>query len=135
MDQYKLIKFLAHWIVNTLVLLIFSALFPNNIVLGNAAITKPMSSVLVGFILAILILLIPRAAKNLQLKIKDEKVQAVIYLVFNLVALWILKRLADFTGIGISSILWVLILATFVSLIQVSVEKYSTQLLKKSKVN
>jgi len=132
MDQEKLIKFLILWTVNTLLLLIFAALFANDIVLGNAVMTKPMASVLVGLILTILISLVPKVAKKYDVKIKDEKIQTSVYFFVDLVSIWILKRLADFTGLGISNILWVLILAIIVALVQVGVEKYSTQLLKKN---
>lgn len=135
MDQNKLIKFLLLWIANSLLLLIFATLFVNDIVLGNAIITKPMSSVLVGLILTLLISLVPQASKKLDLKMKDGKILTSAYFVVDLVSIWIIKRFADITGFGVSNILWVVILAIFAALMQVGVEKYSSKFLKISKVS
>jgi hypothetical protein len=41
----------------------------------------------------------------------------------NIVVLWILKRLAVVTGLGISSILWVLILAIVITFVELAVAK------------
>ncbi len=113
--------------------MIFSALFANDIVLGNAVITKPMASVLVGLVLAVLISLVPTVTRKYDLKIKDEKSQTSVYFAVDLVSIWVIKRFADITGLGVSSILWVLILAIFAALVQIGIEKYTTVLLKKSK--
>lgn len=122
------------WIANTILLLVLSAIFTSNIVLGNAAITKPMASVLSGLILSILIYFVPIIAKKVDLKLKDENMIVIAYFVVDFIALWIIKRFADFTGLGISSILFVFVLAVVAALIQMGVDKYSMRLLKKSRL-
>ncbi len=125
MEQKTLIKFLILWIANSLVLVILSAVFKSNIVLGNANLTKPAASVLVGLILSIFVYLVPMIAKKMELKLKDNKMLALAYFIVNAVGLWIVKRLADFTGLGISSVLFVLIIAVIAALVQVGVDKYT----------
>ena len=134
MDQKNLIKLLGFWISNTILLSIFSALYVGGVVLGNASISKPVATIINALILAIVVYLVPSIVKKLDLKIKisDEKILAIDYFVVNLVVLWVLKRLADITGLGISSILNVLIVAIVLALIQVGVQKYLSKTIKKS---
>jgi|SRR3989344_4690835 len=134
MDQKNLIKLLGFWISNTILLSIFSALYVGGVVLGNASISKPVATIINALILAIVVYLVPSIVKKLDLKIKisDEKILAIDYFVVNLVVLWVLKRLADITGLGISSILNVLIVAIVLALIQVGVQKYLVKMFKKS---
>ena len=134
MDQKNLIKLLGFWISNTILLSIFSALYVGGVVLGNASISKPVATIINALILAIVVYLVPSIVKKLDLKIKisAEKVQAADYFLVNFVVLWILKRLADITGLGISSILNVLIVAIVLALIQVGVQKYLSKTIKKS---
>ena len=134
MDQKNLIKLLGFWISNTILLSIFSALYVGGVVLGNASISKPVATIINALILAIVVYLVPSIVKKLDLKIKisDEKVRAIDYFLVNFVVLWVLKRLADITGLGISSILNVLIVAIVLALIQVGVQKYLSKTIKKS---
>jgi len=131
MDQKTLIKFLGSWITNSLLLAIFSAIFSSNIVLGNASLAKSAASVIAGFILTIVIYFVPQIAKKMELKLKDEKVTALAYFIADAIVLWIIKRFADITGLGISSILFVAVLAIFAAIVQVAVDKYSVKFLKK----
>ncbi len=67
----------------------------------------------------------------MELKLKDEKVTALAYFIADAIVLWIIKRFADITGLGISSILFVAVLAIFAAIVQVAVDKYSVKFLKK----
>ena len=134
MDQKNLIKLLGFWVTNTILLSIFSALYAGGVVLGNASVSRPVATILNALILAIVIYLVPSIVKKLDLKIKisDEKILAIDYFLVNLIVLWVLKRLADITGLGISSILNVLTVAIVLALIQVGVQKYLVKMFKKS---
>ncbi|OGE01017.1 hypothetical protein A3J17_03440 [Candidatus Curtissbacteria bacterium RIFCSPLOWO2_02_FULL_40_11] len=134
MDQKNLIKFLGFWIVNAILLSIFSSLYARDVALGNASVAKPAAATVNSLILAIVVYFVPDLIKKLDLKLKisDEKVLLVGYFLADFVALWVLKRLADFTGLGIGSILHVLVIAVVLSLVQVGVKRYSSKLLKKN---
>lgn len=131
MDQNNLIKFLSYWILNTLILLIFSAIFTKSVVLGNAQMIKSMAAVLNALVLTALIYALPQIVQKMNIKLKDEKVYFLGYFVLNSLALWVLKRLADFTGLGISSILFVIVLAALVAGVDTVANKYIVKLLKK----
>lgn len=131
MDQKRVLRFLILWIVNSLLLIILSTVFATNVVLGTFNLPKPAASVLVGVILTLLVYSVPWIAKKTQVKLKDDNITALVYFFVNAIGLWVIKRFADFTGLGLSNILFVLITAAIVSIVEVGVDKYSNIYLKK----
>ena len=136
MDQKKLVNFLAFWVASTIVILISAVLFGNNVVLGNDKLSPSIAAIIAGFVLTGLNFLIPDMVKkggldkNLQslsksagLKIKDEYLWAVIFFVANTVIIWLVKRFAMITGVGISSIVWVIVVAILLTVVQWGVGK------------
>ena len=123
MDQKKAVSFLTFWVVNTVVLLGANAIFGGNVVVGNQSISTGLSAIFAGLILTALIHLAPIAVEKSGYKIKNQNVLPAIFLASNVVVLWVLKRLAVVTGLGISSILWVIILAITITFIELAVAK------------
>jgi len=123
MDQKKAVSFLTFWVVNTVVLLIVNAIFGGNIVVGNQSISTGLSAIFAGLVLTALIPLAPKAVEHTGFKIKNQNVWPVIFFSLNIVTLWILKRLAVVTGLGIASILWVIILAIIITFVELAVAK------------
>ena len=104
MDQKYLIRFLGIWIATSITALVLSYILGNNLVLGNASISQAFASVVFGLILTIVFFIVGPLSKKLDVKVKDERAWTAIFFVINIVIIWILKRLADFTGVGISNI-------------------------------
>ena len=123
MDQKKAVSFLTFWVVNTVVLLIVNAIFGGNVVVGNQSISTGLSAIFAGLVLTALIPLAPIAVEKSGYKIKNQNVLPAIFLASNVVVLWVLKRLAVVTGLGISSILWVIILAITITFVELAVAK------------
>ena len=123
MDQKKAVSFLTFWVVNTVVLLIANAIFGGNVVVGNQSISTGLSAIFAGLVLTALIPLAPQAVEKSGYKIKNQNVLPAIFLASNVVVLWVLKRLAVVTGLGISSILWVIILAITITFVELAVAK------------
>ena len=123
MDQKKAVSFLTFWVVNTVVLLVANSIFGGNVVVGNQSISTGLSAIFAGLVLTALIPLAPKAVEQTGYKIKNQNVWPAIFLASNIVVLWILKRLAIVTGFGISSILWVLILAIIITFVELAVAK------------
>lgn len=86
-------------------------MFPENIVLGNNRLPAPAAAALSGLVLTLLIFFAPSVVQKTGYKIKDEQMWWVVSLGVNIVGLWVIKRLATITGLGISGILYVLALA------------------------
>ena len=123
MDQKRAVAFLTFWVVNTVVILIAGTIFGGNVVVGNISISTGLSAIFAGLILTALIPLTPIAVEKAGYKIKNQNIWPVIFFASNLVVLWILKRLAMVTGLGISSILWVIILAVIMTAAELAVAK------------
>lgn len=130
MSYKNIINFLLLWAGTALLLALISAIFPADVVLGNNLISKPMASLVNGLVLAIVIYYVPTLSKKLELKIKHEKFNLVYYFAADLVVIWVLKRFADVTGFGVSSILFVIVLAVLAAIVQFKVLKYGPKLLK-----
>lgn len=131
MDNDKLIRFLGFWIATSVMLLICSAIFGNNVVLGNDRVSGSMAAVFAGFILTGINYLVPKALAKSDFKVKKESQWAIIFLISNAIVVWIIKRLAQITGLGISSILYVVVVAILVTVAQWAVDKVTELTLKK----
>ena len=140
----KAINFLIFWILLALLLLVVSAIFAKDIVLGNANMTRPMAAVFVGLLLAALFYLVPSflvkvgLRKNLTstldiggLKLKGESAWFVVFFVINTIAIWVIKRFANATGLGVSNIPFVLILAVLVTAVEKIVSRSADEWVKK----
>jgi len=122
-DQKKLVNFLSFWVSNTVILLLASAIFRNNVVLGNDKISKPVAAIIAGLILTALIFIIPPITEKSGYKIKNENIWPAIFFVGNIIVIWIIKRIAVISGVGISNILWVLILGVIVTLVELVITR------------
>lgn len=124
MESIKLVNFLAIWVAQTIVLILASSVFGGNVVLGNASLTGPAAAILSGFLLTVLVTLarpvfvkneidrgFGQLIKSFGLKLKQDHLWALLFLGVNVIGLWIIKRLASVTGLGISNIVFVLIVA------------------------
>ena len=123
MDQKKAVNFLSFWVANSVVLLLAAAVLGSNVVLGNDKLSGPLAAVISGFILTLLIYLVPLAVERSGYKIKNENIWPAIFFVANAVIIWVIKRLAIVTALGISSILWVVVLTIVVTLAELGVAK------------
>ena len=130
MDQKYLIRFLGIWIATSITALVLSYILGNNLVLGNASISQAFASVVFGLILTIVFFIVGPLSKKLDVKVKDERAWTAIFFVINIVTIWILKRLADFTGVGISNILIVLVVGALVTVVERFLDKYGDKYLK-----
>ena len=121
MDQKNLVNFLSFWVTNTVLLLIISAIFNKNVVLGNNILSKPVAAIASSLILTALIFIIPPIVEKSGYKIKNQNIWPVIFLVVNMIVIWLIKYFAIVTGVGISGIFWVLILAVLITAVELGV--------------
>lgn len=117
MDQKKLVNFLIFWIVSAVVILLASAVFRDNVVLGNDKVSASMAAVLSGFLLTVLSYVIPLAVDKADFKIKNQYTLGAIYFGAYVILIWLIKRFALVSGLGISNNLFVLILALVLTLV------------------
>lgn len=117
------ILLLSIGVVNAIALYLANMFFPTYIVLGNNSLSPLLATVITGFLLSAIMALPEPVMKAVGLKTKNELYYALVYLIFNIVGLWILGRLANFIGFGISSFVVVIVLGFILNLIQYFVWK------------
>jgi len=117
-SNQKLINFFAFWIANSLVFLAASLILVGKVVLGNDKVSVPMAAVIAGFVLTVLMLVVEPAVKKSGYKVTNQNVWGLIYLVFNVAALWLIKKFALVLGLGISSLVYVAIIGVVLTLVQ-----------------
>lgn len=139
MNQQKLVQFLSLWAGHSIFFVIFSVLLGNNLVLGNSNVSVAVATLFSGLLISIVIYFVPsvieKSGYNFKLpsttnveilgfKMKGQDVfWGGFYFVVNAVVIWFIKRLAIITGLGISSILYVLILAVFATFAQKGINR------------
>lgn len=133
MEQTRLVKFLAVWVVNSILLAVISQIFSSSVVLGNAVLSKGLASVFSAFLLTIVFFLVPVAVEKAEIGVKDWRLWVVFDFVAFVIGIWIVKRLSVLTGLGISNVLFVLLVAVIFCVFDFGIDKYSDKLLKKSK--
>lgn len=131
MNQKKVVGFLAYWVANSVVLLVAALIFKGNVVLGNKDISGPAAAVLCGLIISVLTLLVePLVAKSRikesfkSLKIKDENLNGLAYLIANIALVWVLKWFASVLGLGISSVFYAILVGVILTVGQWAVYKF-----------
>lgn len=110
-------------IANAIVLYVANMFFPEFVVLGNNNLSPFVATLLTGFLLSAFMGLPEPVMKSAGIKTKNEMYLAFVYLVFNVVGLWVLARLAAFVGFGVSSFITVIVLGFVLNLIQYLVWK------------
>lgn len=118
MDQKKIVEFLAFWVVNTLVLLVSSLIFSGNVVLGNSNLSVAHAAIVCGLIITVFGYLVPTVVKKTGYSIKNENIWGAIYFGANAVIVWVIKRFALILGFGVSSILFVVLVAVLLTVAQ-----------------
>ncbi len=133
MDQTKLIKFLATWVINSVLLVVITQILSGSVVLGNAVLSKGLAAVFSGFLITMVFFLVPVAVEKSELKVKDFRLWLTLDFGALVIGIWVVKRLSVLTGLGIENILLVLVIAIVVTLLDFGTDKYSDTLLKKNK--
>ncbi len=127
----KVIGFLATWALVSVVLLVLSAVFESQVVFGNMSVQGTVSAVLWSFVFTLIGKISPQLLARLELKVKDERYCMVVTAILLVPVIWLVKKFAVFTAVGVSNNIFVLITAIIVSLVVFYGLKYSDYYLKK----
>lgn len=116
MEKYK--KFLALWVVNALLLYLANMLLPSNFELGNSMLSPLQATAIASFIWNWVLWHTETYLKDFDIKLKDPLSMMSAYFLVNFASIWIIARFAVITGVGISSYLYVLLLAALANFVQ-----------------
>ena len=110
-------------VVNAVVLYLASVLYPRDIVLGNNVLLPYISVVITAVLLSVVLSFTPAVAQALKIKEKNELGMGLSYTVANIIGLWVIARMAVFTGFGVSSYIIAVVLGLILSTVQYGVWK------------
>lgn len=122
----NLVAYLVSWAINVALLwLLATFVLKGSVVLGNARLSTLTAAVLSGLILTVITSFVRPAVKASGFKVKGMMYWIAIYYAVTVVGLWLIKRFAEVIGLGIASILHVLIVAVVIVAVQSAVAKYT----------
>ena len=122
----NLVAYLVNWAVNVASLWVLATfVLKGSVVLGNARLSTLMAAVLSGLILTVITSFVRPAVKASGFKVKGMMYWVAIYFGVTAAGLWVIKKFADFTGLGIASILYVLVVTVVIVAVQSAVAKYT----------
>ncbi len=94
---------LYHFLITVVLLYAISFLYPENIVLGNDILPMFLALCVIALILSIIFQILSIILKTIKFKQKNILLLGAVFAIVNIVTVWILARLAIYTGFGISS--------------------------------
>jgi len=122
-NQTQVLNFLGFWVAASLVFLIVSLIAPNAVVLGNDKVSGLVAVLAAGFILVAIDYIVLGVLQNLKVKIKNEYAWPLMFFFVNGIVIWLIKRLADITGVGVSSFIYVGVLSLLITAAHFGVTK------------
>ena len=118
----KYYGFISFWLLDSLLLYLATVVYPAAFTLGTFRLSVFWAAVVAGFIWTVLVWFSEPIVAILKLKVSD-KMKLVFYLFANFVALWLVARIAPYSGFGVASFVWVFLLALVANFVQYLVMK------------
>ena len=118
----KYYGFISFWLLDSLLLYLATVVYPAAYTLGTFRLSVFWAAVVAGFIWTVLVWFSEPIVAILKLKVSD-KMKLVFYLFANFVALWLVARIAPYSGFGVASFVWVFLLALVANFVQYLVMK------------
>ena len=118
----KYYGFISFWLLDSLLLYLATVVYPAAYTLGTFRLSTLWAAILAGFIWTVLVFFSEPIVAIVKLKVPDT-MKLVFYLFVNFVALWLVARIAFFSGFGVASFVWVFVLALVANFVQYFVMK------------
>lgn len=117
----KPVSILIFWILNSFLLYLATLAFPESFELGTYRMSAFWSAIVAGLCWTLLVWLEKQLIKKFGLKLSKKPERILFYIVANFVTLWVVARLAPYTGFGVVSFVWVFGLAVTGACVQFGV--------------
>ncbi|OGG27360.1 hypothetical protein A2960_00135 [Candidatus Gottesmanbacteria bacterium RIFCSPLOWO2_01_FULL_39_12b] len=106
------------FLLNGILIYLGSVILPDLIVLGNAFLPNWLGAAVTSLLLTAILSQVEPVIKALNLKISNDLFLGVVYGGVNIVGLWILARIAEWSGFGIASVYVAVVLGIVLDLAQ-----------------
>lgn len=104
--MYNHLLYFLYWVINSLVLYLFSLLVPSYVILGNYRFGGIESAVYAGFWITFFVWAFWDFALAKGLKFESSVVTLGYFWLVNAFAFWIVSRFSQIAGFGVSNYLW-----------------------------
>lgn len=118
----KYYGFIAFWALDSLLLYLATLVYPAAYTLGTFRLSTFWAAIVAGFIWTSLVWFSEPLVLIVKLKVSD-KMKMAFYLLANFVALWLVARIAPYSGFGVVSFVWAFVLALVANLTQYLIMK------------
>lgn len=116
--------FFIFWVINSALFYALPFVLGESVVTGNARLAPFMASIISGFLLSLAISVVQPAFESLKIRIKTEWHWALIFLVVNILSVWIIARYADLTGVGVANVWAAVAVGIIANIVQWAVWKF-----------
>lgn len=118
--MYNHVLYLTYWFINAIIFYILSSLYPSNIVLGTWKFTAVEAAIYSSFWLTVVVWTAWDFIYSRQNKIALEGglITNLYFWAINAMGVWLVARFPGFTGLGISSWPWALVLGGVANVFQ-----------------
>ncbi len=114
----RYIPYIIFWLANSTIFYLSSLILPRNFELGSATIPENLAFLWVGAWLTFIVWFSKPVITQIGLKLEGEAQNFIFYWASNSITIWILARVAEFSGFGISRFFWAIILGLVMNTIQ-----------------
>lgn len=108
--MYNHLLFLLYWLINIIVIYTLSLIFPSSIILGNHRLIAFEASVYSGFWLTFFVWTMWDFVVFRGVKLEPAPLGFIYFLTVNVLGIWIVSRYSQYTGIGITSYAWAIVI-------------------------
>lgn len=116
MKSNQLVYFVISWVATGLVLWVFPLVWRDSVVLGNDRLSPFAAAVVAAFIINLVVAVVDPVLRAAG--VKSMQLQGLTYLVVDVALVWIIARLALYTGFGISKWIVAVIIAVILWVVQ-----------------
>ena len=116
--MYDHILFLLYWLLNSLTLYLLGLIFPSEVVLGNFRLLPLEASIYAGFWLTFFIWTMWEYVLVRKVKVESFNLRIIFFFFVNSLGIWIISQYGKYTGLGLTSFWWVLVLGGVTDLLQ-----------------
>lgn len=128
-----LIRFAVIWALNSTLIFLANSYYPSDFVLGNSVLSPINAGIFSGFLLTVFCRLVKPLVRKFGFEVKGRYKMFAFYWLVNSVGIWLIARIAPFSGLGITAFYWAFALGFVASLVQWLVRQVfkATHLLQK----
>jgi len=119
--MYEHILFLLYWLLNSLALYLLGLIFPSSVVLGNFRLLPFEAAIYAGFWLTFFVWTMWNFVSIRKVTLEPFLLRFLFFFFVNGLGIWIISRYAKYTGLGIASYWWALLLGGVTDLLQSAV--------------